>query len=174
MCYIGIMEYQAKLHTERTILTPLQLTDFDEILEMYNEPGTAKFILPLLNRDRTFYVQFLTGKIESNKTQVGFWTVRNAANNAFIGTANLNKFQHKEITHVGCHLSRSYWGCGYGFEIMNHLKDYGIEKRGMTEVYGLVEEGHEASKHLMKKMGFVLKEQLELDVMLNVFCFRPG
>ena len=166
------MEDKSTLVSERVTFTPLRREDFEEILAMYDEPDTAKYILPLQNKDQAFYLNFLEGKIASNKSLVGFWTVRNSADNTFIGTANLNKFQHRDITHVGCHLSREFWGQGFGFEVMNFLKNYGVEQRGMPEVYGLVQEGHNASKHLMMKMGFKLIEQIHLEVPLNIFRFR--
>lgn len=161
-----------QLFTERTILTPLSKADFNEILAMYQEPGTAKFIAPLRDKDETFLRSFLEGKIEANSNEVGFWVAREKATNNFIGTGNLNQFSLRDLIHVGCHLSRMYWGEGYGFEVMNRLKNYGIEERKLAVIHGLVEEEHTVSKALMVKMGFALVEQFDAGVTLNVYRFN--
>lgn len=160
-----------KLYTNRTSILPLSEKDFENILKMYKEPDSSKFISPLQGKDEAFLKTFLEGKIASNKTEVGFWVVREKETNVFLGTGNLNEFSLRPVPHVGCHLSRKIWGNGYGYEIMNRLKHYGIEERKLDAIHGFVEEGNAASKALMVKMGFKLIEQMDAGVLLNNYRF---
>ena len=85
------------LETTRTTITPLAKSDIPEIMEMYHEPDSNKFIPPLLDKNEDYYIDFLNKKIEYNKNEIGFWTVRHTTDNAFIGTVNLNQFADTEL-----------------------------------------------------------------------------
>jgi len=159
-----------KLFAKRTVLLPLSEHDFEDILKMYQEPDSAKFIAPLRTKGEAFFRGFLQQKIISNQEEVGFWVVRHKETNAFIGTGNLNLFSLKDVTHVGCHLSTKFWGNGFGYEVMNRLKHYGIDDLELEAVHGFVEEGHAASKAIMK-MGFKLIEQMDAGVVLNNYRY---
>lgn len=147
-----------KLETRRTTIAPIQNSDVDEILEMYQEPDSNTFIPPLLNKSLSYYEEFLAGKIESNKNEIGFWTVRLSENDTFIGTVNLNKFKDTDMIHVGCHLKKSHWGKGYAFELLTTLVDYGLNSRNLSHVYGILSEEHHVSMRLMEKLGFSLHD----------------
>ena len=93
------------LHTTRTILEPLTVQDFEEILAMYAEKDSNKFIEPLKDTSRDVQLSFLEKKIKTNqnKNGLGFWTIR-LKDGQFIGTANLNLFEMLGKVHIGIHL----------------------------------------------------------------------
>lgn len=65
------------MHTQRTILTPLSRSDFDDVLKMYSEPDTFKYIAPLLGKTKEEYINFLESRIAQIKSGVGYhWAVR--------------------------------------------------------------------------------------------------
>lgn len=160
------------LTTNRTILTPLQESDFEEIIEMYFEPDSNQYVPPLLNKDRATYLERLTKKIVPNTQPkgLGFWTVRDKNNHTFLGTANLNIMEVLQITHVGCHLSRKIWGQGYGSELIQCLVQYGLQDLKLPVIYGIVSPAHLASKKMLRKAGLEYDKTIELyDEALDLF-----
>ena len=162
------------LYTERTTIIPLIESDIPEILEMYLEPDSFKYITPHKDKTREYYQVFLQGKIAANKKVLGFWSVRLHATNEFLGTVNLNQFQDSEITHVGCHLKSVAWNKGFATELMKELIKYGFEVRKLKAIHGIVEEGNLISAKLMKRLGFdFLEELIDKEVKLNIYrCIR--
>lgn len=140
--------------SKRTLINELASSDVEEVLEMYQEKDTFKYIKPLLEKDEGFYREFLNKKIAFNQNQVEFWVVRNRVNNEFIGTINLNRVPNTSYIQIGCHLKRKFWKSGYATELMSTLLIEAFEKRGMSEVYGVFEQTNRVSKKLLKNLGF--------------------
>ena len=163
-----------KLYTERTTIIPLIESDIPEILEMYLEPDSFKFISPHKDKSKEYYQSFLQGKLAANKKALGFWSVRLNATNEFVGTVNLNQFQDSEITHIGCHLKSAAWNEGFATELMKELIKYGFEVRNLKAIHGIVEEYNIISAKLMKRLGFdFIEEIIDKKVKLNIYrCIR--
>ena len=151
------------LQTERAILTPLSKADFSEILSMYSEADSNKFIPPLLNKTEDYFIQFLEGKVKVNEHTVGFWTVRSKNNNEYIGTVNLNQFKDTSINHIGAHISKKFWNQGYAFELLKELMNYGFQVRKLDAIHGIVSEDHHVSKKLLNRLGIVFLKEYDID-----------
>lgn len=147
------------LHTERTILRPLSKNDFDDVLGMYHEPDSNKYIPHLSGLSDEAYCAFLHSKIEANGLQVGFWAVRDRWNGQFIGTVNLNTYRDSSLSHIGCHLSRKFWNQGFAFELLSVLRNYGIEDLKLPHIHGIFSPDHRISQALMLKLGFAPWEE---------------
>lgn len=155
--------------TERTRIIPLQYEDFDEVIEMYHEPDSNKFIQPLQGKSDAFYRTFLARKIEANKTVSQFWTVRELSGNQFVGTLNLNQFSDTDMTHIGCHLAVDFWNKGYGKELMKRIIKFGFEERELESIHAVIDTQHEVSLKLFNNLGFKFFENRELEgVQLNI------
>lgn len=145
--------------TSRTVITPLNEDHFEQILEMYHEPDSSKFIPPLRDKTDDYYRKFLLKKVETNKTEIGFWSVLTADTNELIGTINLNKFKDTNITHAGCHLSRKFWGQGYAGELIQWILNTGFNERGLEYIHGICNLDHMVSRKLLESSGFNLYEE---------------
>lgn len=143
-----------RIETERCFCEALSEKDFKEVLDMYQEDDSNKYIAPLLNKSQDFYQEFLEKKIRLNKIQASFWTVRSKAEGTFIGTINLNQFAQTGLIHIGCHLSRNFWQQGYASELMEALLKYGFEERKLRCIHGVFEKENTVSQRLLEKLGF--------------------
>jgi RimJ/RimL family protein N-acetyltransferase len=152
------------LQTERTILTPLKEEDFKDIVQMYLEPDSNKFIPPLQDKNAADYQAFLQKKITKNNHPQGhgLWTIRRKGSNEFIGTTNLNILELLQLTHLGAHLVRSAWGKGYATEVLSTLRDYALQILKLTEIHALLDEQNHASKNILAKIGMHYVETIEL------------
>ena len=157
-------ELKMTLITKRTIIKPLTEKDIPNVIIMYKEPDSFKYVKPFAGKSDVFYTEFLKKKIESNIKEVGFWTVCKKENNEFIGTVNLNQFASTSMSQVGCHLKRKFWNNGYASELLKEIVGYGIEQRKLREIYGIFEEENIASRKLLEKLQF---EHFEKKTILN-------
>jgi ribosomal-protein-alanine N-acetyltransferase len=160
------------LSTQRTTILPIQEKDIPDILEMYIEPDSFKYIGPLANKTVTFYTEFLQKKITTNKTEVGFWVVREKKNNSFIGTVNLNQFQDSVMTHIGCHLKSEHWNKGYAKELVKELLNYGTSNRKLEEIFGVFDVDNTVSRKLLEGLGFKPFEKRQIqDKEVNIYRY---
>jgi RimJ/RimL family protein N-acetyltransferase len=150
------------LNSLRTEIRPISQDDFPAILEMYEEEDSNKFIPPLLNKSEEYYMDFLAKKIETNKSEVGFWTVYDLNNGKFIGTVNLNQFADTSMIHMGCHLKRDHWNLGFASELMQVIRDYGIHQKNLPEIYGIASPSHSVSRKLLEKINFIFQGEVML------------
>ena len=143
-----------RIITERCLCETLSEKDFTEVLDMYQEDDSNKYIAPLLNKSLEFYQEFLERKVRLNQSEASFWTVRSKVDGAFIGTINLNQFAQTGLIHMGCHLSRNFWQQGYASELMEALLRYGFEERKLPSIHGVFEKENSVSQRLLEKLGF--------------------
>jgi len=147
------------METERTKLSTITRQDFDEILEMYAEPDTFKYIEPAQNKTREEYIDFLLSRIEQVDMGVGYhWVVREKGNSNFIGLMNLNMIRESDKIQVGFQLKRAYWGQGYATEITRAVMDFGIKEAGLRVIYGVFDKRNIASRKIFVKLGFEYDE----------------
>ncbi|WP_107039650.1 GNAT family N-acetyltransferase [Brumimicrobium mesophilum] len=142
------------LYTDRTFIKPIHKLDIPEIIKMYNEPDSFKYVKQYEGKSDEFYTTFLENKIAVNAKNLGFWSVRGKKNNEFIGTINLNQFSDTAMTHIGCHLKREFWNKGYATELLTELLNYAVTERKLKEVFGITDENNLVSKKLLKKLNF--------------------
>ncbi len=151
------------LTSERTTIEKLKSEHFDALIEMYLEPDSNKFVTPLKNRDKDFFLNFLEKKMSANEKEIGFWTVKERSTDQIIGTVNLNLFERLNLVHVGCHLKRDYWNLGFGKELFSRMIHYGIEERELSEIHGIIEMENQVSKRLLLGLGFTFIRKDILD-----------
>ncbi|MFT4754524.1 MAG: ribosomal-protein-alanine N-acetyltransferase [Salibacteraceae bacterium] len=140
--------------TKRTICQPLSSEDFGEVLDMYSEKDSFKYVKPLRGKSLGFYREFLCKKIKMNQNSVKFWVVRDFLSNQFIGTINLNNAPNTEYTQIGCHLKREHWNKGLATELMKVLLVEAFEKRNLLNVFGVYQESNLVSKKMLVNLGF--------------------
>lgn len=152
------------METERTILKTIEKADIDEILEMYGEPDTFKYIAPAQNRTREQHLEFIESRITQASDGVGYhWTVRSIRDNEFIGLMNLNPIVGTDKIQIGFQLKRKFWNQGYASELTYAVLKFAMEEAGLTVVYGVFDKRNVASKKIFLKFGFEFDESKTFD-----------
>jgi ribosomal-protein-alanine N-acetyltransferase len=152
------------MQTDRTKLSLLTHDDFKEILEMYEEPDTFKYIAPLRNKSHSEYLNFLESRIAQIKDKIGYhWVVRSLNTNEFIGLINLNPIRDSERMQVGFQLKRKFWSQGYATELTGFMLDFGFHHLGLKELYGVFSRENIASARIFEKLGFYFEESKLLE-----------
>ena len=144
------------LTTTNFKITPLTETDFAEILNMYKEPDSNKYVQPLLNKSDQEYQEFFERKLFQNQNSngQGMWVIRKVQSNEFVGTCNLNKLHGTDWIQMGAHIGRNYWNKGVASEICKRILNHAFDDLKLDFVYGIFEPANVASKKLCLKLGF--------------------
>ena len=152
------------MQTERTILTMLTRDDYTEVLPMYDEPDTFKYIAPLQNKSREEYIGFLDSRIAQVNNELGYhWVVRLKDNGKFIGLMNLNPIGNSDKIQVGFQLKRKYWGQGFATELTKRVLEFAIKEADLRVIYGVFDKRNIASRRIFKKFGFEFEENRIVD-----------
>ena len=152
------------METERTLLTTITPDDFGEILDMYSEPDTFKYIPPLQNKSREEYIDFLNSRIAQVTGRVGYhWVVRLKDTGSFIGLLNLNPIKDTEKMQIGFQLRQRYWNQGYAREVTKRLVEFAVSELGLKVLYGVFNKRNTASKKIFERFGFEFEENRTVD-----------
>ena len=152
------------MQTERTILKTLSKADFSDVLKMYSEPDTFKYIVPARDKSRDWYLQFLESRIDQVKNGIGYhWVVRSNEHNEFIGLMNLNPIGNTARIQVGFQLKRKFWNQGYASELTHTVLEFGFTEAKLKTIYGVFNTDNLASARIFRKFGFVHRETQRME-----------
>ena len=147
------------METERTRLITITKEDFAEIMEMYGEPDTFKYIEPAQNKTKAELLDFLDSRIKQVADGIGHhWVVRSKMDNEFMGLMNLNPIAGTDKIQIGFQLKRKFWNQGYASELTARVLDFGIEEAKLTVIYGVFSKRNIASRRIFEKFAFVFEE----------------
>lgn len=145
------------LFTERTTCTPLSDAHINDLMEMYSEKDSFKFISPHNGKDKLYYKAFIQRNINANQLETVVWAVHSKSNE-FIGTINLNYSKAVQGTQIGCHLKRAFWKMGFASELFSELVRHAFEDRELPEIGSIYETRNQASAKLMKMLELAIVE----------------
>lgn len=91
---------------------------------------------------------------------LGTWAVVDKKINKVIGNCHLFEFTDSEI-EFGLVLGRKYWGKGCGTETCRALLKYGFNQLGHKKIVATVHQDNQASKKLLKKLGYQFARKIE-------------
>jgi len=133
--------------------------DYTEVLLMYEEPDTFKYIAPLQNKSRDELINFLDSRIAQVNKGIGYhWVVRLKEDGKFIGLMNLNPIGNSDKIQVGFQLRRKYWNKGFATEVTKRVLEFGVEEAGLKVIYGVFNKRNIVSKKIFERFGFEFEE----------------
>lgn len=151
------------MQTARAHLSLLTPSDFPEILKMFLEKDTFKYIQPLQNLSQHEYIDFLEFKLlQIEKREGYYWVARSLKDRAYIGSMNLTPFKDSNRIQLGFQLKRNYWGQGFATELSREVLRFGLHIWRLPIIYGYYNENHLASHKIFAKLGFQFLEKLSL------------
>ncbi len=143
------------LRTENAQLKFLSHADFQEVLQLFHEPGTFQFIQHLENKTNEEYVSVLNNRLEQLKVNSGYhWVARSNQTQEFIGVLNLSRIPDTNKTQLGFQLSRNYWNKGLGLELAKGILDAGTNVLGYHTLYGICHQENIASRKILQRLNF--------------------
>lgn len=143
--------------TARLLLRPPRMDDLDTMFAIYSDPATNQFNpngpIKELSQAQAFIDAWVRHWAEQG---YGWWAVatREAPDEIIgFGGVALMKYLDVERVNLGYRFGVPAWGKGYATELGRAALDYAINELNLPEVYGLVRPTHQASIHVLEKIG---------------------
>lgn len=153
------------IETERTYLREMTVEDVDVLYEIYAQEGITDYVEPLYE-NREEEIAYTKAYIRHMYTYYGYgmWLICDRRNDTVIGRAGLN---HQEIEgeielEMGYLIRREYQRQGYALEVCLAILDYARKGLDFKRVNCLVEEENQISEHLLGKLGFSKKPDVDV------------
>jgi len=159
-----------ELLTKRLRLTPLVEADIDLSIEMFTDPEVVKFVCDVMNED-DIHSEMPKWLTRGGNGCIGIWCLSDRSSSEKLGTTYLLPMSVEEDDtdyslvipgqmpegdiEIGYFLKRSAWGKGYATEACKRLLQLAFEESPLTEVVATFDAGNVASRHVLKKAGFV-------------------
>ena len=157
------------LETERCLIRETTPEDVDDFFHIYSDPAITKYmdgLYPEPEQEK----QYIREYIEKVYTfyEFGVWTVVERKSGAVIGRAGFAYREGYNDPELGFIIGVPWQRKGYAEEVCRAVLEYGWSTLGFERVQALVEPENEVSLRLCEKLGFRVKENIELQGKLYV------
>lgn len=144
------------LHTKRLLLRRWTDDDREAFSQINADPEVMRYRFKPLTRQESHE---LLDSIEACFDQHGFgqWAVERTEDGRVIGFIGLEVAGEEALfsppVHIGWHLARDTWGCGYATEGATAALDYVFGAVGLPEVVAHTTRANERSQAVMRRLG---------------------
>lgn len=143
-----------RLETERLVLRPHRLSDFDPIADMFETPH-AQFVGGPCDREKTWRI-YAADCGQWPLLGFGPWAIELATSGEMIGQVALNKPLHFPEREIGWILFRSFEGKGYAFEAARRVHSFAFQTLGWKTAVSYIDPGNMRSIALAERLGATL------------------
>lgn len=150
--------------TERLILREFVKQDKDFIYELLNTEGWLRFIGDRNIRSLKDAESFITERLipSYKKNGFGFYAVLSVENNKVIGMCGLIKRDGLHHVDLGFAFLPKFANKGYAYEASVSCINYAKDKLKLKTLAAICNTDNERSVSLLKKLGFDLKQTMQL------------
>ena len=153
------------IDTERLILRDWRDGDADAFDRHCNTPAVMRWLGGVLPRDKLDEVVARLTRWQEERGHT-FWVVERKEDGAFLGFCGLKVADAPGSTvagdyEIGWRFREDSWGQGYAKEAASASLDFAFERLRAGHVVSITVDGNEASWGLMKRLGFLRREDLD-------------
>ena len=115
------------IETERLLLRPYTLSDFDSLYEILSDPETMQHYPAPFDADRTR--NWIAWNLDNyEKYGFGLWAVVLKETGEFIGDCGitLQNIDGEILPEIGYHIHKKYWRRGFAKEAARAIRDWGF------------------------------------------------
>lgn len=149
-----------ELETERTIMRPHQLSDFDDCARMWADFNVTEKITGRPSSRAESWARHLRHLGHWSALGFGYWVVTDKTNGLFLGEVGFGFFQRDmqpalgEFPEIGWVLSPAAQGRGLASETANAATCWGDENFCTLKTVCIVAPDHPASIRIAEKLGY--------------------
>ena len=152
------------MQTKRCLIRETTPEDVEDFFRIYSDPAITRYmenLYPEMEQEK----QYIREYIEKFYTfyEFGVWTVVERQSCAVIGRAGFALREGYEEPELGFIIGVPWQHRGYAEEVCGAILQYGWERLEFQKVQAMVEPGNEASLKLCEKLGFEVKETVEVE-----------
>jgi RimJ/RimL family protein N-acetyltransferase len=140
------------IETARLRLRPLAPKDFDQMCEIWNEPGVKKYLWDdeTVTSDRAEPV--LKASIDDFQTHgFGIWSLIDKQDGALVGFCGLRFVDDTPEIEILYGITTSHWGRGLSAEAARAVLGYGFERLKLDRIVAITNAPNRASVRVMEK-----------------------
>jgi len=148
------------LETDRLILRPHAMADFNAYVAMWANPEVARFISGKPRTREESWLRFPRHSGMWSLLGYGFWAIEEKATGRFVGEAGFHEAR-REIEpsiegtpEAGWGIAPDVHGRGYATEVMQRVLDWGRLRFGATRCVCIIDPENVASLGVARKCGF--------------------
>lgn len=147
------------LESERLILRPLTLDDYQAVFKWTGDPRVNKYMIyPLYKNVEEGKAWLETLYEDEKKLDYGFVL---KSTGELIGSGGLYYHEDIDVWSVGYNLAYDYWNNGYTPEAIQRIIEYAQSKYTVGAIAGTFALGNEGSRRVMEKLGMTFYEDTE-------------
>lgn len=151
--------------TKRCYLREMTLDDMDDLFSLYEKEGMTDYIEPLYEREEEIEYQRAYIRNMYDYFGYGMWLVKEKGTDQLIGRAGIDNriIDGQPELELGYMIDPAYQRKGYATEVCSAILDWVRRNLEFLQINCLIEEGNEASVHLVQNLGFEYDGQAEQD-----------
>jgi len=139
------------LHTERLVLRPHKLSDFEPLYELFGSDRARYMGGPFEAKKMWYWIAAEVGSW--NLQGFGSWGVDRQSDGAFVGQIGINMPHHFPEPELGWVLLDAFEGHGYAFEAAQAARDWYWSATGATTLVSYVHRDNARSAALALRLG---------------------
>lgn len=168
------MDYFSQ-QSARLTFRALTENDIDSWLEFFTGNDRLAFLGIDVNKDyRQLATEWILKQLERYETDgFGHLAVIEKSSGAFIGMGGVlvRELDGEKIFEIAYSLKPAYWNQGFGTEIAQQLKQFGLENQISTNFISIIHKQNEASMHVARKNGMKILRETNF-MGMEVFIFE--
>ena len=161
-CYMKADEGQIILTSERLIFRQHIMADMDAFSAMEQDAYVRKYVGGKPRSKEEAERRFINGPLQPVKDRLGMWATILKTENKYIGRCGLyphfgaeGKVVEDEAT-LAFYIAHEYWGNGFATEAGRAFISFGFNEIKIKRIVATIQDGNNASVHVMEKLAFTL------------------
>jgi [ribosomal protein S5]-alanine N-acetyltransferase len=158
------------LETYRLFFRVHQPLDEPDFVAMHTDPEVRRFVggsaWPAEKAVERFRSQYLGQPSHT----YGLWATVLKSEHRFIGSCGLRAPDGQHPPSLAFYLARPYWGCGLACEAARAFVGWAFGRLNLDRLAAEVQEGHQASVHILSKLGFRLVSRETIPASSRTIC----
>jgi RimJ/RimL family protein N-acetyltransferase len=150
-----------RIETERLILRPWNLDDFDALAEFYADGSNAKYVGGVKDNDQAWRALALHIG-HWHLMGFGYWAVDEKASGEFVGCVGLWQSVGWPELELGYWLVAKHQGKGFALEAAQRCKTYAQNDLNAASLVSYIDSANTPSIKLAEKMSASYEETIEL------------
>jgi RimJ/RimL family protein N-acetyltransferase len=152
--------------TERLILRPLSLDDWEAYAAAWADPQMTAFIGGQPRDRTTSWAKFTSAAGLWPIVGYGYWSFIDRKTDTFLGTGGLARHERgladlEGFPEAGWAFVPGAWGRGLATEAIRAVLNWSDSERGAPEVRCIIDPGNTASIRVAEKLGFVRLREVD-------------
>lgn len=147
------------MHTKRCQLSRIQLTDYDDVMSLYQNEHVRRFLGGTLT-DAQFRPRFEKLCNQASEGEY-YWVIRHGTDQAFMGLFSIDPHHDGDAFELSYQLLPQWWGSGYAEEVSRRILHYAFTELGLPKIVAETQAANATSRRLLEKLGMKITSTVE-------------